>query len=83
MIRIALAMTAVVVLITAGCSTPFEFSPHGASQGWNGRQDGAAASTELASAQRMIQAGDYSSVMPRLERIIDRYSATPAGIEAR
>jgi tetratricopeptide (TPR) repeat protein len=45
--------------------------------------DGSEANNELAAAQRMIRAGDYSSVITRLKPIVEKYPSTPAGIEAR
>lgn len=42
-----------------------------------------AASRELSAAQRMVKAGEYSSAVPRLEHIIQKYPNDIAGIEAR
>lgn len=44
---------------------------------------GGKAAVDLASAQRLVQSGDYSTAIPRLQAIINQYPQTSAGIEAR
>lgn len=46
-------------------------------------RNSSAAVTELIAAQRMIRAGNYSMVIPKLQHIINTYPETSAGIEAR
>ena len=45
--------------------------------------DGSAARQDLVVAQRMVRAGDYSLVIPRLQRIATNYPDTQSGAEAR
>lgn len=45
--------------------------------------DSASASKELAVATRMVQAGEFSLVIPRLQQIITKYPGDPKAVEAR
>jgi tetratricopeptide (TPR) repeat protein len=45
--------------------------------------DQSAAAKELTVAQKMIDAGQYSQVLPRLLNVVNRYPSTPGGIQAR
>lgn len=45
--------------------------------------DQSAAAKELTVARKMIDAGQYSQVLPRLLNVVNRYPSTPGGIQAR
>jgi tetratricopeptide (TPR) repeat protein len=45
--------------------------------------DSASATKELATATRMVQAGEFSLVIPRLQQIISKYPGDPKSVEAR
>lgn len=45
--------------------------------------DPAAAAKELAVARRMVNTGEFSMVIPRLQKIVSKYPSAPAAIEAR
>lgn len=45
--------------------------------------DAANASKELATAKRMVKAGEYSLVIPRLQQIISKFPGDSAAVEAR
>ncbi len=73
-------------LICAGCATAPSNSTRAV--GANPIQDNpvlntGAANTELAVAQRMVRAGEYSLAIPRLMQVLSKNSSTQPGIEAR
>lgn len=70
----------------AGCaSTPESLTPPVGNNPnpSNTMANGGSAAKELAVAQRMIHAGDYSQVIPRLMHVVSKYPETTAGIEAK
>ena len=75
-----------VLLGCAGCvgtydtlSPPFGANPNPEDTALDGQY----AHSELDEAARMIHGGHYAQAILRLERIVDKYSGTDAGIEAR
>lgn len=60
-------------------STPIGHGPVGSSHAG----DSASAAKEFAIAKRMVEAGEYSLVIPRLQQIISKYPGDPKSIEAR
>jgi len=60
-------------------STPIGQGPVGSSHAG----DSASATKEFAVAARMVEAGEYSLVIPRLQQIISKYPGDPKSIEAR
>ena len=80
------------VLVTTGCvtspsstvgtdpwSSPMGQGPVGSAHA----SDPATAAKELALAKRMVQAGEFSLVIPRLQQIISKYPGDSASVEAR
>lgn len=67
-------------LFIAGCAS---MGGQGANRESSDMLGGSRAAAELASAQRLIQSGDYSMAISRLQGIVGQYSNSPAGIESR
>jgi len=73
-------------LLGGGCApTTYAMSPNISTERGAGTEvlEEGAASRELASAQRMLRAGDYSLVIPKLMHISTRYPTTQAATDAR
>jgi len=60
-------------------ATPMGHGPVGSSHA----SDPATAAKELSVARRMVQANEFSLVIPRLQQIISKYPGDPAAIDAR
>lgn len=76
----------VLLICAAGCVSMRDATgpPTGASyRNHDGPTDESAASQEVESARRRIDAGDYSTVLPKLQHVISRYPNTRAAIDAR
>jgi tetratricopeptide (TPR) repeat protein len=75
----------IALFLAAGCvSSPGNLpSPVGADPSPGNIADASKAARELAAAQRMVRAGDYSMVIPLLQNIADKFPETRAGREAR
>jgi len=71
------------VVLLSGCVTGGYTSPTGANPNPdNGFVEKHSAAKELAVAQEWVRAGDYSMVIPRLQRVIQRYPDTQPGKDA-
>jgi tetratricopeptide (TPR) repeat protein len=64
----------------AGCAS---FSGGGDDGTGRGNALGGNAAADLGTAQRMIQSGNYSIAIPRLQSLIAQYPNAPEGVEAR
>lgn len=73
------------LLVCAGCATPDGLVAPAGPQYEVAEDPGnlAASTKELDSARRLLEAGEYSHVFPRLTNLISRYPDTPAAIEGR
>jgi len=70
--------------LIVGCSTPRSTSPVGSMPILKNRfVDFRTAGKEVEEAERMIKAGDYTVVTPRLQHVISKYPESQAGIDAR
>lgn len=76
----------VVLACATGCVSMRDTTgpPTGASyRNHDGPTDESAASQDVETARRRIDAGDYSTVLPKLQHVISRYPDTRAAIDAR
>ena len=77
-------LVAAMATLTGCAATRALTSPTGASyRSHTGMTDEGAAAQELDTARRRIDAGDYSTVLPKLQVVISRYPETRAAIDAR
>lgn len=82
--RCAVAGSVVLILAWGGCSTPREQGPATATPMTKNRiLDNQAGSKEVEEARRMIEAGEYNVVIPRLLQVIGRYPNSRAALDAR
>lgn len=72
-------------IVAAGCTTPgVVLAPAGASYTDDtGPADEGAAAKELETARSRLDAGEYSTVLPRLHHVVSEYPETRAAIDAR
>ena len=68
---------------STGISDPWSTSMGHGPVGSAHASDPATAAKELAVARRMVQAGEFSLVIPRLQQIISKYPGDSAAVEAR